>query len=205
MDVVAPGVSIYTTDIESNAGYVLEDYSTFDGTSAACPHVSGVAALILSVNPSLTYREVAYIINRTANKQLPGYTFSANGIDGTWNSQVGHGLLNAYAAVALSQSGVAGSILSVSGPISVTADSNGYARATLNVSPANSNYTYLWSAVLYGQCVWNISASNGGYGPAADIDFQISPGQTGTLAVTCRVFNGSTYVGLASRYMNFSD
>jgi subtilisin family serine protease len=72
----------------------------FGGTSAACPQVSGVAALILSVNPSLTQLQVANIIESTARK-AGGYTYAeTTGIsNGTWNSQMGHGVLNACAAV----------------------------------------------------------------------------------------------------------
>jgi subtilisin family serine protease len=72
----------------------------FGGTSCSCPEVSGVAALILSVNPSLTQLQVADIIESTARK-AGGYNYQiTSGIsNGTWNSQMGHGVLNAYAAV----------------------------------------------------------------------------------------------------------
>lgn len=65
---------IPTTDIQGNAGYnkstgVPGDYYTnFNGTSAACPHVAGIAALILSVNPELTSKQVTDIIEQTAQK-----------------------------------------------------------------------------------------------------------------------------------------
>jgi subtilisin family serine protease len=55
LDIVAPGVKIPTTDRQGSQGYSSSDYHlTFNGTSSACPHVAGVAALILSVNPCLT-------------------------------------------------------------------------------------------------------------------------------------------------------
>ena len=106
LDVVAPGVNIYTTDLQGSAGYNKSNgangnyYANFGGTSAACPHVSGVAALILSVRPDLTQAQVRQAIESTCTK-LPGYSFSNNSShpNGTWNNQVGHGLLNAYAAV----------------------------------------------------------------------------------------------------------
>ncbi|TCN72290.1 subtilase family protein [Acetobacteroides hydrogenigenes] len=95
LDVVAPGVLISTTDRTSSNGYnpsmpihtgnggnkVTSDYSNmdytvwFNGTSAACPHVAGVAALILSVNPSLTGQQVRDIIEQTAQK-VGGYPYS---------------------------------------------------------------------------------------------------------------------------------
>jgi subtilisin family serine protease len=42
------------------------DYESFSGTSASAPYVSGVAALVLSANSSLSSNEVRNILNRTA-------------------------------------------------------------------------------------------------------------------------------------------
>jgi subtilisin family serine protease len=44
------------------------DYSDFGQTSCACPQVSGVAALMLSINPGLTWREVKQFIRETAER-----------------------------------------------------------------------------------------------------------------------------------------
>jgi subtilisin family serine protease len=101
LGVVAPGTGIYTTDRQGSAGYATGNYySDFGGTSAACPHVAGVAALVLSANPNLTQAEVRAIIESTCTK-LSGYSYSLNSNhpNDTWNNQVGHGLVNAYAAV----------------------------------------------------------------------------------------------------------
>ena len=52
------------------------DYiSTFNGTSAAAPHVSGLVALLLSEKPELTWRDIKYILARSAKRAdiyLPG-------------------------------------------------------------------------------------------------------------------------------------
>ena len=94
LDVVAPGMDILTTTL--NGGY-----TRCTGTSLACPHVAGIAALMLSVNPDLTSEEVYSIIKSTCTK-LPNYEFKkdATHIYGTWNNKVGYGLVNAYYAVA---------------------------------------------------------------------------------------------------------
>ena len=64
----------------------------------AAPHVSGVAGLMLSINPDLTGQEVRNIIEQTAQK-LPGYDFDSAGVNGTWNPYMGYGLLDAHRAV----------------------------------------------------------------------------------------------------------
>ncbi|WP_455668940.1 S8 family peptidase [Phocaeicola sp.] len=101
LDVVAPGVLITTTDRTGSAGYTTGDYmSNFNGTSSACPHVAGVAALVLSVNPNLNQKQVADIIEKTAQK-VGGYNYSTTSgrSNGTWNNEMGYGLVNAFAAV----------------------------------------------------------------------------------------------------------
>jgi thermitase len=67
LDVVAPGVKIYTADITGPAGYSSGNYTpTFNGTSSATPHVAGLMGLILSVDPNLRGWEVEEIIKMTA-------------------------------------------------------------------------------------------------------------------------------------------
>ena len=86
LDLVAPGKDIYSTSLSNS--YVYKD-----GTSFSTAMVSGVLALMLSVNPNLTPSEVRNILHSTS-AQIEGYSFN-NG----WNQQVGYGLLNAHAAV----------------------------------------------------------------------------------------------------------
>lgn len=95
LDVMAPGENIKTT---------LSDtiYRKYSGTSLACPHVSGLAALILSVNPKLTNVEVNTIIESTSRKVRPDiytYSITADKPNGTWNNKMGYGLIDATAAV----------------------------------------------------------------------------------------------------------
>jgi len=89
---LAPGVRILTTDITGAAGYDPGDFvATFNGTSSATPHVAATAALILSVSPKLQAAQVRQIIIETA-KKLAGQT--------KWTPELGHGRLDAAAAVA---------------------------------------------------------------------------------------------------------
>lgn len=106
LDIVAPGVAVWTTGMLGATGYgtVINDgvdgvyFTSYTGTSAAAPHVAGVAALILSANPNLTERQVRDIMESTARK-LENYTFDVQRPNGSWNNEVGHGLVDAYAAV----------------------------------------------------------------------------------------------------------
>ena len=53
--------------LNSNCNYT----STMNGTSSAAPVTSGVVALMLSANPNLTWRDVKYILARTAVRVQP--------------------------------------------------------------------------------------------------------------------------------------
>ncbi len=101
LDVVAPGGNnnVFTTDIVGPAGYSTSDYaSNFDGTSAACPHAAGVAALILSVNRCLTGIQVKRILELSCDKP-GGLCYNPGQPNGSWNNQMGYGRINAYRAV----------------------------------------------------------------------------------------------------------
>lgn len=68
---------------------VVTDYASFDGTSMATPHVSGVVALMKAANKSLTGAQVKEILQQTAQPLGPNT-----------NNEYGAGLVNAEAAVA---------------------------------------------------------------------------------------------------------
>ncbi|EKY06831.1 S8 family serine peptidase [Capnocytophaga sp. oral taxon 380] len=93
LSVVAPGIDIFSTGLNNT-------YLSSDGTSFAAPQVSGVAALILSVNPDLTVKQVADIIEQTAQK-VGGYNYQNTYTrpNGTWNNEMGYGLVDAYKAL----------------------------------------------------------------------------------------------------------
>jgi hypothetical protein len=83
VDLCAPGVLINTTSM--GGGYT----STFNGTSSACPHVAGAAALVLSEDPTMTPAEVQAHLQETADDLgTPGPDI-----------QFGYGRINLYNAL----------------------------------------------------------------------------------------------------------
>jgi thermitase len=59
--IAAPGTSIPST-------WKGGKYASFDGTSMAAPHVSGLVAVMKSLNPSLTTKQAFEILNNTGTK-----------------------------------------------------------------------------------------------------------------------------------------
>jgi hypothetical protein len=80
--VVAPGVNIYST-VRGGS------YQQMSGTSMACPMVSGVSALMLSADSTLTTSELKTIMYDTA------VDLGSSGFDNTY----GYGMVDAKAAV----------------------------------------------------------------------------------------------------------
>jgi len=67
VDIFAPGgKGPYQNDENIITVGVLNDYRYFNGTSAAAPHVTGVAALILSQDPTMTASEIKELILNSA-------------------------------------------------------------------------------------------------------------------------------------------
>ena len=179
LDVVAPGVVIPTTDRQGNNGYnydtsdtddpAYSDYSDrdytkkFNGTSAACPHVAGVAALVLSVNPTLTVQQVRDIIESTAQKinqynsstNPSGYTYSTTPgrPNGTWNEEMGYGLVDAYAAVSAAIPVITGSpIVCTTSTYTLNATATSWAvTGAFSISASNTTSATVRAQVLNGQ------------------------------------------------------
>lgn len=90
---------IATLDPVGDAGWTPQDYKlNFGGTSAATPLAAGIAALMLSRNPSLTAAEIRTLMQNTCDK-IGGVTYD---VDGT-HPMYGHGRVNAARAVDAAQ------------------------------------------------------------------------------------------------------
>ncbi|MEM3550057.1 MAG: S8 family serine peptidase [Candidatus Bathyarchaeia archaeon] len=88
LELAAPGVSIYSTlptysvTLTRTYGY---NYGTLSGTSMACPHVAGTAALVIASNPALTNIDVRTRLQTTADD------LGTN----SWDTTYGYGLIDA--------------------------------------------------------------------------------------------------------------
>jgi len=92
VDIMAPTI-LPATDITGTAGYTSGDYSMwFNGTSCATPYAAGVAALLISKDPSLTPAQVRTALTSTATDM----TFDGGS---GWDRYTGYGMVNANNAL----------------------------------------------------------------------------------------------------------
>lgn len=103
ISVSAPGNFIYSI---SN---IVSNYNIYwGGTSMAAPHVTGVASLMLSLNPNLSPADIKHMIEMSADDMVGDPTEDVEG----WDQFYGHGRLNAHNALLL-----AGTSVDVKNPI----------------------------------------------------------------------------------------
>ena len=160
---------IRTIDREGNKGFNDSGnyYEYFGMTSAAAPMVSGVASLMLSVNPNLENDHVKEIIEKTAYK-LPTYTFSpasSTHPNGSWNEKVGYGLVDAHKAVVYAME--YGYDIAIIGDDNLSdCESNTYFCSILHPEL----FTYQWS------CSSNLSIANTNGGTVTVIPLSVGFG-----------------------------
>ncbi|MBI3586885.1 MAG: S8 family serine peptidase, partial [Ignavibacteriales bacterium] len=139
LSLTAPGLLIYSTYFD---GVGNSTYEYNSGTSMASPHVAGLAALILSVNPNLTPYQVQSILNQSADD------LGAPGRDDLY----GYGRINAYKAITLTLRNYGGS---VNGNITIPAGE------TWTLTPGITwNFTGNYKLRVEGKLIANGSSSS---------------------------------------------
>lgn len=93
VSVSAPGWRVLSTMPSVFNGLISKPYQYMDGTSMACPNAAGVAALVKSVNPTLTPAQVKHVLEASADDRGP------KGFDENY----GHGRINAARAVEMAK------------------------------------------------------------------------------------------------------
>lgn len=217
VDLAAPGISIRTT---ARGG----TYAAVSGTSFSAPIVAGVAALVMTANPSLTGIEVQDILKRSADD------LGASG----WDASYGWGRVNAARAVAMAggNSNVDSTPPSVSitspsagttvaGGISVAvsaSDNVGVSSVSLSIDgvvfavDGSSPYSFQWdtTAVANGQHVLMATASDAA-GQTSSSSVSVTIGNfvvVDTVAPTITIVDpagGSTVSGTVSISVTVTD
>lgn len=161
----APGESILTTN---NGG----GYGSWSGTSFSSPISAGVAALVMSANPSLTNTQVLNILKQNADDLgTPGY-----------DPYFGYGRVNAYRSVAAAKNNMPPSPDTTAPSVFISSPTNGasvsggvtvgvsasddvgvskvelYINGTLYATDSIVPYNFSWDTSLYNNGSYNLEA-----------------------------------------------
>jgi hypothetical protein len=181
---------------------------TFNGTSAAAPTVSGVIALMLQANPTLTWRDVKHILAITARKVSPLQASIANttyfspssiileqgwftnAANFSFHNYFGFGLIDATAAVNAAKSYVAGT-LGVLKTVSVNAS---LGSTVLPVAISGTTKTFLVSGLSKVEQAEVMLYVGGGFIPYCNQVELVSPSGTKSILLNMDSSHTSTSV-----------
>jgi PKD repeat protein len=169
VDVLGPTI-LPTTDILGSAGYASGDYSLFfNGTSCATPYVAGVAALIISKNPSWSVSQIKNQLTSTAQDIVNVESGSG------WDRYSGYGMVDAAAAVG-GGGGPVAPVANFSG-----APTSGTAPLSVSFTDLSTNSPTSWS--------WNFG--DGGTSTAQNPSHVYNSAGTFTVSLTATNAAGS--------------
>jgi len=204
VDISAPGASIYTTNNGGGYGY-------WNGTSFSSPLTAGLAALIWSVNPSLTNAQVYDILTQNADD------LGTLGYD----EYFGYGRINALKSLLAAienapDTDTTAPLVSITSPsnnatisgivsVSISASDNVgvskvelYINGNLYASDSSSPFTFSWDTTKYANATYTLKAlaydSAGNIGQSASLTVTVL-NQQDTVAPTASITspsNGST-------------
>ena len=176
VDICAPTI-LPATDLVGSVGYSTTDYYMwFNGTSCATPYAAGVAALLISKDPTLTPAQVRTALTASATDMT---------LDGGagWDRYTGYGMVNAYAAMydppaaSFSHSSLTLEVIPESSSNqNLTLTNTGELPLTYTISKPSSNTVVLnegfenggaiptgWTQQLVSQTTYWVFATGGGY------------------------------------------
>ncbi|ACA84943.1 S8 family serine peptidase [Shewanella woodyi] len=146
VDIGAPGSAILSTTPGNN-------YSSFNGTSMATPHVVGAAALVWSINPDLTIDEMKQLLmdSGDSNADLTGKTVSGARLNvATALDMADPSPSYRFTVTPSSQTIEAGSAASYDFSVGSVADWDGTVALTVEVSPALDGVSLSTDSVMAG-------------------------------------------------------
>lgn len=204
------GKGVATTDLaggtygsnksSSSSDFEDKDYTKrFNGTSAAAPVVSGVVALMLKVNPDLTWRDVKLILAKTARKNHSSDSgWSTNGAGISIHDSYGFGVVDADNAVNTSRTwtnveSMVTRTMASSGTIGTLTD-GGSLTSTLSVTGSGiSRIEFIEITVNFTHSDWGeldiqLKRSGGGYSSISQLSLHHDCLNPSTLALEdCKV------------------
>ncbi len=178
VDIAAPGVGIYST-------WPGGSYRTLNGTSMACPHVSGAAALVWSHAPSLTNQQLRTILETNVDPYQPynGRTIAPNA-----------GRLNVYRALQAANGQ----------PTQPTLSSLSLNPTSVVGGQSSTGTVTLTAAAPSGGFVVNLSSSNSAVASVPS-SVTVPAGQTSaTFTVTTQAVSSTTTVTITATAGNVS-
>ncbi|MDF0644651.1 MAG: S8 family serine peptidase [Nitrospira sp.] len=186
--------TIYNTGTTSPAASPGGDTSiNGSGTSSSTPHVSGVAALLWSVQPSLTRAQILSVLQSSA-RAFPAGSSCASG--GSVVGKCGAGLLDARAALDKLNASALPPAVTITTPSQVVAPAGTVSLAGMATAAAGKSITsYQWAQVTGGSVgtIANSNTANASFTAPATGTFTFrltatdSSGLTGQATATVRV------------------
>lgn len=178
-DIAAPGVNVRSS-VPGSA------YGSMQGTSMACPHVTGAVALLISANPTLAGKIDVLQMLLKMNAEPKVSTQCTPFVD-TPNDVWGWGILDVHAAVLAAQTvtlgGMEGTVTdsTTSAPIAdaaLTFTHTGNGWPLTGTSAADGSYSRSLPAATY-----DVTANHYGYLPEENLAVAVAAGATTTLNI----------------------
>lgn len=164
VDLAAPGVDVLTTYRTSGGEHV---YAYVSGTSAATPHVAGLAALAVAQHPDRTSAEVESVLE--ANADDVWFT--------GWDEQTGYGRINAWRVVT---GAISGSVhdSTTGDPIEGALVEAMVAGTSVQETTTDAAGSYEFVGLAPGS--YDVGASCSGYGTAVAEELEVRGGEGAT-------------------------